>query len=142
MSNVELTITCVTSTFLAMLLLQLCMCNCKIRIWLDVGKDKVFMKFIICIWPYVSFWCVKNGNYTYASNLYNLCHAIFLFVKMANICMEFLYYAILALSQLRICRPSPSPSLLIRVSWIMGRVLHSMGKIIWKFSDFYFMSYG
>ena len=43
-------------------------------------------------------------------------------------------------SQLRICRPSPS--VLIRFSWMMGSVLYSMGKIMKKFSDFYFSSYG
>ena len=41
---------------------------------------------------------------------------------------------VLALSQLRICRPPP-PSVLIRLLWMMGSVLYSMGKIIKKFSD-------
>ena len=35
----------------------------------------------------------------------------------------------------------PPPSLLISLLWLMGSVLCSMGKIIKKFSDFYFSSY-
>ena len=48
---------------------------------------------------------------------------------------------ILALSQLRICRPPHPLSVLILLLWMIGSVLYSMGKIIKKFSDFYFSSY-
>ena len=41
-----------------------------------------------------------------------------------------------ALSQLKICRPPPS--LVISLLWMMGSVLYSMGKIIKKFSGFFF----
>ena len=46
---------------------------------------------------------------------------------------------ILALSQLWIC--SPPPSVLIRFLWMMGSVLYSMEKTVYKLSDFYFSSY-
>ena len=51
----------------------------------------------------------------------------------------YIFFYNLALSQLMICRPPPS--VLIRLIWMMGSVLYSMGKVIKKFSDFYFSSY-
>ena len=37
--------------------------------------------------------------------------------------------------------PPPLPSVLIRLLWMMGCVLYRMGKIMRKFTDFYFSSY-